>query len=787
MCKKRHVLASLIVLIFLATSVFGSNIIGTMFLGQDLVLTASAGSNYLNVERTIEQNDPKVGDKGTIDYVFSSPEFFAKDTYIERYIEERPVEIVIVVDTSLSMSGNRILEARNAAKGFIDSFAGYPAKIGIVEYGTRGSVISELRSVENSQDNVDGLKSDIDGLSVSGYTNTGDGYRLAYHMLRDSESDANKSIVLMSDGGANKYRERNGNYYTGKEMIGYVRPILGFDTHKGDAYAKTFARLSKDEGFSNYIIGFRLNTNLSKRLEDIADEAEGGFYDAQDGDALDSVYTQIADAIEEESIEEKDLHLSYKDIYIEDKLPVGVKPIKAKLPDEFEKVKNDDGSYTIKGTISEFKLDNTKDNYFKLLPITESIEVEYVTGGEKEFSSPVEFTFKNHEGGQDTGKFKNNPSKLVRSDLVSISRQILGSELYELDILGDDKDGFEEEQNIKNKEFAAKGEKGSIDYEIKPKHKVTASGDVDSFGVDIKETLPAGVKAIESELPSGLTQSSSDNVYVVSGTIEVELEKVNGYGNNTYKIAAQKFIIPVKFNSMGTKSVNSLEVRYEHIVEGEKSENVDGTDSVKVFQVSIEKGVEIINDDDNDGKSRVKFTPEFEGINDEDIDLQKLTVNGTESSDFKYEDGRLEILNLDLEIYELIVKGTVNDEKVGFKVDIPVFSTDPESVVGISGQAISQRITLEGPLDLESDTVNDKLAIKIQIEENEIEGEAIEILDGDNDEYRIRHRIRHRYEAPSKIGEDEPNIDVTYWTELDIPIIRKNIFTQVLLEETLVN
>lgn len=119
-------------------------------------------------------------------------------------IEEKPIDAVVIVDTSKT-NCNNITNVKAAVTKFANDFITGPnRKLGIVEYNGSASIIREL----NSSKYIDVIekykKEDINHLG----TNTGDALRLAKAMLNKENNNNKKVIILMTNGFANAYTGR---------------------------------------------------------------------------------------------------------------------------------------------------------------------------------------------------------------------------------------------------------------------------------------------------------------------------------------------------------------------------------------------------------------------------------------------------------------------------------------------------------------------------------------------------------------------------------------------------
>lgn len=175
-------------------------------------------------------------------------------------------DIVLVLDTSGSMSGTPIEETRKASVNFIDTILQEDASIGIVTYEDSANMLSDFSMDRNA------LESVVSGIDSGGSTNIEAGLQMARDMLEYSNAEK-KIIVLMSDGVPNMGKQ-------GEELISYADEI-------------------KAEGTYIYTLGFfeSLGDKASAQalMEGIA--SEGCHYEVDSADNLVFFFGDIADQI----------------------------------------------------------------------------------------------------------------------------------------------------------------------------------------------------------------------------------------------------------------------------------------------------------------------------------------------------------------------------------------------------------------------------------------------------------------------------------------------------------
>ena len=152
------------------------------------------GQGYLTDKvqiKRIEYCDPI--DCGT-DGLYEDPDYYPY-TYLN------PIDVVLVIDRSGSMSGNKLSMAKQSAKMFIDLMR--PGdKIGVVAFGSTTSVVYPLQEILATGADIKGdAKNAIDTITASGGTPMGAGLQLGQQQLNtNGQSDPIRLMLLLSDG-----------------------------------------------------------------------------------------------------------------------------------------------------------------------------------------------------------------------------------------------------------------------------------------------------------------------------------------------------------------------------------------------------------------------------------------------------------------------------------------------------------------------------------------------------------------------------------------------------------
>lgn len=199
---------------------------------------------------------------------------------------------------------SKISELKKAANNFVDKMSSVPnLKIGIVTYSYNATIKKVDRETLIDANKVKDLKNIINNLSANGGTNTGEGLRKAEYILENGDPEANKTVVLMSDGLPNGYSV-TANYRDYYTAIDDANPNVSGDSYylNSNSYATTIGGVIKGTVNNAFSIGYDLgdeNSTSNKTLKSIHESMGGvdkNFFASNDG-AIDNVFQQIATEI----------------------------------------------------------------------------------------------------------------------------------------------------------------------------------------------------------------------------------------------------------------------------------------------------------------------------------------------------------------------------------------------------------------------------------------------------------------------------------------------------------
>lgn len=223
------------------------------------LVLAMAGSSALSGCTSCSSSDPggSAASQGSVS-VASEP---ADETAAEP-AEAPSRDVILTLDVSGSMEGDRLAKMQDAAKTFIDVVMGERTRVGLVSYAQDAHVLADLTDDETV------LTQGIDALAAAGDTDIEASLRQAEQMLAESDADQ-KIIVLMSDG----------------------EPTEGLAGDDLIAYAGTL----KDQGTRIYTIG--LDESSEGHALQLAIANEGCRYDVENADELRGFFSDIASEV----------------------------------------------------------------------------------------------------------------------------------------------------------------------------------------------------------------------------------------------------------------------------------------------------------------------------------------------------------------------------------------------------------------------------------------------------------------------------------------------------------
>lgn len=236
-----------------------------------------------------------------------------------------PLDIVLVLDTSGSMSGSKMTNLKNAANSFIDATAennsglkqDQQTRLAIVQFADGAQTKQGLDYVTDQ--NAQQYKNTINGFSADGATYAEDGLEQAQSVLNnDGRSDAQQIVIFFTDGEPNHHSGfDNGvaaeaiNTAKGMKESGTIIYSIG-------VMSGADASVTDDEGFNEYMNAVSSNypgatAQVSTRTEyimgfipiqveyldtSLGNRADGNYYyAAENADQIEEIFKDITEDI----------------------------------------------------------------------------------------------------------------------------------------------------------------------------------------------------------------------------------------------------------------------------------------------------------------------------------------------------------------------------------------------------------------------------------------------------------------------------------------------------------
>ena len=198
----------------------------------------TSADGLVTVDKTIEQIAEK-------ENMFRITLNVTTKTKFESVTTSEDAAVVLMIDTSGSMKGPRLKEAKKAAQAFINSFASETVtrKVAIVEFGSNVKNNPTWKDAKDLKRANDKLCEDLDKLSADGGTNMDAAFRSAKTQLDALKADfniKNLNVVLLTDGKPTFYGDGAGD---------------GSDTtHETHTETEAAAKALTDAGYNMYAV-----------------------------------------------------------------------------------------------------------------------------------------------------------------------------------------------------------------------------------------------------------------------------------------------------------------------------------------------------------------------------------------------------------------------------------------------------------------------------------------------------------------------------------------------------
>lgn len=265
-------------------------------------------------------NGKKV-EKGDSDFLVSLSALSSTSNLKEMVKTSQPLDIVLVLDTSGSMSGGKMTNLKNAANNFIDATAennrgleqDQQTRLAIVRFANGANTAQQLNYVTDQ--NAQQYKNTINRFSANGSTYAEEGLQQAQNVLdRNGRADVQQIVIFFTDGEPN-----HGNGFDNEVAAEAVNTAHEMKQGGTIIYAigvmnGADASVTDDDGFNEYMNG--VSSNYPNATADGSNggfmgwgahynttfgaRAEGDYYKAaSDPDSIEEIFDEISDEVQQ--------------------------------------------------------------------------------------------------------------------------------------------------------------------------------------------------------------------------------------------------------------------------------------------------------------------------------------------------------------------------------------------------------------------------------------------------------------------------------------------------------
>lgn len=263
--------------------------------------------------------------KGDSDFLVSLSALSSTSNLKEMVKTSQPLDIVLVLDTSGSMSGSKMTNLKNAANSFIDATAennrgleqDQQTRLAIVRFASGANTERQLNYVTDQ--NVQQYKNTINRFGADGATYAEEGLQQAQNELdRNGRADVQQIVIFFTDGEPN-----HGNGFDNEVAAEAVSTAHEMKQGGTIIYAigvmnGADASVTDDDGFNEYMNG--VSSNYPDATADgdngtwypfvgtvgdyynttFGERAEGDYYKAaSDPDSIEEIFDEISDEVQQ--------------------------------------------------------------------------------------------------------------------------------------------------------------------------------------------------------------------------------------------------------------------------------------------------------------------------------------------------------------------------------------------------------------------------------------------------------------------------------------------------------
>lgn len=267
-------------------------------------------------------NGKKV-EKGDSDFLVSLSALSSTSNLKEMVKTSQPLDIVLVLDTSGSMSGSKMTNLKNAANSFIDATAennrgleqDQQTRLAIVQFASGANTRQQLSYVTDQ--NVQQYKNTINGFRASGATYAEEGLQRAQSVLDSGgRADVQQIVIFFTDGEPNHQNGFDDDVAIEAVNVAHDMKVSGTIIYSIGVMNGADASVTDDGGFNEYMNA--VSSNYPDATADweyeswdvghwfgsfgteLGTRAEGDYYKAaSDPDSIEEIFDEISDEVQQ--------------------------------------------------------------------------------------------------------------------------------------------------------------------------------------------------------------------------------------------------------------------------------------------------------------------------------------------------------------------------------------------------------------------------------------------------------------------------------------------------------
>ena len=259
--------------------------------------------------------------KGDSDFLVSLSALSSTSNLKEMVKTSQPLDIVLVLDTSGSMSGSKMTNLKNAANSFIDATAennrgleqDQQTRLAIVQFASGANTHQQLNYVTDQ--NAQQYKNTINLFSANGATYAEEGLQQAQNVLdRNGRADVQQIVIFFTDGEPNHRNGFDNEVAAEAVNTAYEMKQGGTIIYAIGVMNGADASVTDDDGFNEYMNG--VSSNYPNATADgsnggilgwgahynttFGERAEGDYYKAaSDPDSIEEIFDEISDEVQQ--------------------------------------------------------------------------------------------------------------------------------------------------------------------------------------------------------------------------------------------------------------------------------------------------------------------------------------------------------------------------------------------------------------------------------------------------------------------------------------------------------